>query len=200
MKSLFYLCKTSCTLLIIFFILPSCTDSSTTQNTTTKDSTTQNSTIQDSTIQDSTTKNAKPDSTQVSSAFHPEDIWITGIYIFGNPKLEDDQGHPKKNRLSQRNETIHWRIKPTSGVDRITEIAMDTHVTPNMNVFSVLPQPQGNLKHWQATIANLDSDKSFEEKYYIKWVRKNSTKTRTFDPKIQLNPATFIPPDSSEKK
>jgi hypothetical protein len=129
----------------------------------------------------------------------PGAILITGIDAAGKLILKDNHGNSANTREAHRTEIINWIVQPHSGVKSISEIAIDTKVIPNDNVFSTLPHQQGDAKHWQGTIADLDPTKAFGEKYYIKWVGDNSTQPQVFDPKIQLNP-TFIPPDSSEEK
>jgi hypothetical protein len=158
--------------LIVSFLIPSCNNSSSTDGDG-KDS----------------------DSAQLQPV--PGAILITDVDASGNLVLKDIHGNSMNTRPAHRNEVINWIVQ-TSKVDGITGLALDTHVTPNENVFSELPHQQGNPKHWKGTIGNPPNNgQIIEEKYFIQWLPQNSSTPKTFDPKIQLNP-TFIPPDSLE--
>lgn len=110
----------------------------------------------------------------------------------GELKLEVN-GHPNNGSSgAKRNEKVHWKVQPSSGVDHISAITMK-NIAGSRDVFSGNPPaPQNaNKKDWMGTVDSSAPDYSVYV-YKIDWVPEGSSTPKTFDPIISIKPDIYI--------
>ena len=106
----------------------------------------------------------------------------------GELKLEvngrPNNGHSEANRTDR----VHWKVKPSSGVDHISAITMK-NIAGSRNVFSGNPPaPQSaDKKEWKGIVDGNAPDYSVYV-YKIDWVPDGSSTPKIFDPIISIKP------------
>ena len=115
---------------------------------------------------------------------------INGNPATGNLVFEVNGRSGNGDGEAERNEQVHWIVKPGTPVDSIVGIGMKAG--SGTDIFSKNPaKPEkGDVKHWKAQV---NDDAPFDDYYYdIIW-ESNSTvpgeKIRTHDPKISVKPS-----------